>query len=569
MFGRGMIDTPWRGPRRNSLLGEALTLKTVGPDEQVLLGRAHLGQRQLLGQVEPPCPPGQFRPAPGQPCRGAVGANPGGGAFPTVPGAPPGQGQAPGAPGTPAAPSGPTCSVKPGYGPGGAPVVACSSGGGYNLFDLRSGALVMSNVSSACLSQWGNVTMAAPGDSRCGGTPPGQSGTCQDVPTDRPVVLCPPGNGVTVPYLIDSSTGNLIKSGIPADCQLPPNVRRASAGDPYCSGGQVKGNGTTLPDLIACALPGGGYEVRDAKTFAMVAPKVSETQLSTDFGNRRVLTTRNCSAIPGAQGGGAAAAGAPPAPAPPVTGTPGAAATAPGSVQAGNAGQPGAAQGGGTVPGTSIPLAPSSPGASGFLPTVPVQGGSIPSQPGAQPMPVTQNPVPPPVSRPLPYSVSQAIANWGREPQALAKALYQKYGPPDLASSEHLVWKEKGPWYLTVVQNDQVVHNWPVPHYDFLYQVIRYPIDPKYYGDLVKFNGSMILDRTLGFVGSMCGDEGMNFLAVNLAHDIAAGDLSVSEAQAAYIEAYNQYKAGGAPAYTQGIQFPMVQGYVGNPGEPA
>lgn len=565
MFGRGMIETPWRGPRRNSLLGEPLALRMIGPDEEILLGRAHLGQRQLLGQADPPCPPGQFRPAPGQPCRGAVGANPGGGAFPTLntpPGAQPGQ--APGTPGGAAAPTPPSCSVKPGYGPGGAPVTACPSGNGYTIYDYRSGSLLMSNVSATCLRQWGNVTMATDGDARCrGNAPPGQPGTCQDIPKDRPVVLCPPGNGVMAPYLVDATSGKVIKTGIPGDCQLPSNVRRASGNDPYCSGGEVKGNGSGLPELLACVEQGGTYQIRDAKSFSLIAQGVTESQLKTDYANRRVLTTRTCSAIPGGQG----APGAPP--------VPGQASAAPGGAAAGGmpVANPGVAAGsgpqspagGGTVPGTSIPMAP---GAPGFLPTVPVQGGGA-VQPGGFPGATPQGPYSAPASRPLPPEVGRATSGWGTQPAALAKALFQKYGRPDLISSEHLVWKNKGPWYLTVVQNDQVVHNWPEPHHDFLYQVIRYPIDPKYYGDIVKFNGSVILDRTLGFLGSMCGDEGMNFLAVNLAHDIATGDLSVGDAQDAYIEAYKQYKAGSAPAYTQGIQFPVSPDYVGNPGEPA
>lgn len=561
MFDRGFSETPWR--RNGGNLGRPLKLRTSRPEDESLIGNAHLGSRRLAQAPAQQCPQGQFWD--GKQCRGSIGTNPQGGGFP-------GQGaqQPPPAGGggaDAAAPQTPSCGVPPGYGPNesGAALACRAEDGTFTVYDYPTGSLLQTGVTQVCLDQWGNVTMADDGNPRCGNAPTGGT-DCDQIPTDRPVVVCPPSNGVVVNYVVDAATGALITTGISSSCALPPNARQADVSDPYCSGGLVYGEGNAQPELVACELQGGSYEIRNASDFSLVAQGVTWAQLQTEYKNRRVLVTRNCSAIPGGGGGGAPAAGAPPptggAPAPtqppgqpPLTTTP--IQTGPGT-EAGAGGQP--TGGTGVLPGQTIPISPGSMTSPRFLQPVPVQPGGTAAAPGG---------VSAPGMTPLPYDMLRAIGGWNSEPQALVRALYRKYGRPDLVSAEHIVWKNRGQWYLTVVQNDQVVHNWPEPHYDFLYQVIRYPIDPKYYGDIVKFDGSVILDRTLGFVGSMCGDEGLNFLAVNLAHDIAAGDISSGEAQDAFVEAYRQYKEGGSPAYTQAIQFPVSPDYVGNPGEPA
>lgn len=509
MFGRGFARAAWQGSQGAPLLASPVKLRRQGHDKVVELDLAG----RNLGQAAPQCPAGQFWD--GKQCRASVGTNPQGGGWPAPNTPPPSPGTQASAP-----PAAPDCRVPPGFGEGGSPALACRMpDGSFNLVDYRSGATLARGLPQSCLSQFGNVTMATEGDYRCGGGAPMAPGT----PTS-------------------------------------------------------KANASDSAELIGCWVSSGYYDLRNASDLSLVAAHVTTQQVTGDMyqGKRVRWVGMDCKASPPAAGGagGAAAvpapgagAGAAPTPAP-TQGAPGTTPTAGGTGAAST--QPRA---GGGIPLSTAGGMPGSPfgGLPGQRPlTTTPYGVQAPGQaPGVSPRPMGPTAVRPPVAAPLSQDVQRAITGWGAEPQALARALIQKYGRPDLVSSEHLVWKDRGQWYLTVLQNDQVLHNWPVPHQDFLYQVIRYPIDPKYYGDITSFDGSVILDRTLGFVGSMCGDEGMNFLAVNLAHDIAAGDLSVREAQAMFVEAYNQYKAGGAPAYTQGIHFPVSRDYAGNPGDPA
>ena len=49
----------------------------------------------------------------------------------------------------------------------------------------------------------------------------------------------------------------------------------------------------------------------------------------------------------------------------------------------------------------------------------------------------------------------------------------------------------------------------------------------------------------------------MNFVAINLAHDLITGKRTVAEARSEYTRLYKAYKHGEKHPYTQGFQFPL------------
>ena len=57
----------------------------------------------------------------------------------------------------------------------------------------------------------------------------------------------------------------------------------------------------------------------------------------------------------------------------------------------------------------------------------------------------------------------------------------------------------------------------------------------------------------------------MNFVAINLAHDIVTGKRSVEEAREEYGRLYRAYKDGEKPPYTQGFQFDLPMGDTRDP----
>lgn len=69
-----------------------------------------------------------------------------------------------------------------------------------------------------------------------------------------------------------------------------------------------------------------------------------------------------------------------------------------------------------------------------------------------------------------------------------------------------------------------------------LYQAISYKVDPADADELLKYDGSIILERTKGEIAARCDKEAANFLAINLANDVAEGRRSVEDARKFYAE---------------------------------
>jgi len=77
-------------------------------------------------------------------------------------------------------------------------------------------------------------------------------------------------------------------------------------------------------------------------------------------------------------------------------------------------------------------------------------------------------------------------------------------------------------------------HTFPAPHYDSVEAVLDYQIPTEFFTPLADFDGSVIVERTVGEVSAHCHDEQANSRALNLMHDIVTGEKNVEEARAYY-----------------------------------
>jgi hypothetical protein len=130
----------------------------------------------------------------------------------------------------------------------------------------------------------------------------------------------------------------------------------------------------------------------------------------------------------------------------------------------------------------------------------------------------------------------QVIASWKAKPAEVARTMIKKYGPPQEVTSNRLVWHANGSWKFTELVNEEIPHSFPMPHTDMLYQSIAYRIDPEDADELIQYDGSVILERTKGEIAARCDKEEANFLAINLAHEIATGKRTVDDARKFYAE---------------------------------
>jgi hypothetical protein len=157
--------------------------------------------------------------------------------------------------------------------------------------------------------------------------------------------------------------------------------------------------------------------------------------------------------------------------------------------------------------------------------------------------------------------VEKIISNWKATPQEVARTVMGKYGMPQEATEMRLIWHNNGPWKRTELINEEIPHNFPKPHPDMLKQTISYQVPIDKYDDLAEYDGSVIVERTRGEIAARCDKEEANFLALNLANEIAIGKRSAKDARKMYAEAIKEMKH---PEYMKGFLFQVSNGMQGD-----
>ncbi len=191
--------------------------------------------------------------------------------------------------------------------------------------------------------------------------------------------------------------------------------------------------------------------------------------------------------------------------------------------------------------------------------------GSGTSAPGSG---TSSESAPPPAASPATQAGSDPVANWPEPSRKAAKEMMDKYGKPAGVTPMMLVWNQTGPWKKIVVHKEPVDHKFPKPHEDVLEQTINYKVPPDKYDELAQFDGSVVARRTEGEMSAMCDKEAMNFLALNLAHEVATGKKSVEEARSEYAKQAMAFMKKESAPYTEKLLFDTPANS-GNPDEPA
>ncbi|CAN5715090.1 hypothetical protein BH23CHL3_BH23CHL3_05810 [soil metagenome] len=165
--------------------------------------------------------------------------------------------------------------------------------------------------------------------------------------------------------------------------------------------------------------------------------------------------------------------------------------------------------------------------------------------------------------------VDEIVSAWPDVPREVAQTVMEKYGPPQEATPSRLIWFDNSPWKRTILYRDSVQHDFPMPHPDLLEQFIDYQAPLDTYDDLAMYDGSVIVERTKGEISARCDKEAMNFLAINLANDIATGERNVEEARQFYAETAMAFMEGESDPYVEGFVFEVPEGGTTDPDEPA
>ena len=147
------------------------------------------------------------------------------------------------------------------------------------------------------------------------------------------------------------------------------------------------------------------------------------------------------------------------------------------------------------------------------------------------------------------------MQGWPVESRDSAQRVIKKYGEPDETCHSTLTWSRRGPWKRIVAHRELSKHNFPAPHVEMVECYIEFHVPPWKVSDLVRFDGSIVVYRTLGEVSVRGHDEETNCLALNLAYDIIAGNRSVDDARKYYAQEFLNYRRKAPAPYMRGLRF--------------
>lgn len=160
---------------------------------------------------------------------------------------------------------------------------------------------------------------------------------------------------------------------------------------------------------------------------------------------------------------------------------------------------------------------------------------------------------------------SPAIADWPENAREAAQLVVDQYGEPDEVTASRVTWHKPGPWKRITASRQVHEHNFPAPHLDSVESVIDYRFPIEKTAELYAFDGSVVVNRTVGEVSARCHDEQANFLALNLMHDIATGAKSSDEARHYYAKEFADYRRKKPTPYMEKLRFALPGGRTADP----
>ena len=175
----------------------------------------------------------------------------------------------------------------------------------------------------------------------------------------------------------------------------------------------------------------------------------------------------------------------------------------------------------------------------------------------------------PTTSRPDPMktvsSIDGIVHRWPFLSQKLARDLVHKYGFPHEASDDKFVWLYNDPWARTTLYRDGVYHSFPKPHLDALEQQLDYFVPINKVRLVESYSASLRIDQGRRQLTVRCANEAMNFLIVNLAHEIALGLLTPDQARLRQREVLAALRLRWPEPLTESLQFTQPAAVYGAP----
>lgn len=143
--------------------------------------------------------------------------------------------------------------------------------------------------------------------------------------------------------------------------------------------------------------------------------------------------------------------------------------------------------------------------------------------------------------------VLRHVAGWHATPRGAAQLMLERFGPPDQSTPIAVIWKERAPWKRITVHKD-----W---QYSPLEQTVSYYV-PRHRMEMVRaLKNGIGVDIWNNELSAQSGREALNFLALNLADEIAREQRAPEDARAFYDKTVELSAAGKSSYYLEGLLF--------------
>ena len=161
-----------------------------------------------------------------------------------------------------------------------------------------------------------------------------------------------------------------------------------------------------------------------------------------------------------------------------------------------------------------------------------------------------------PIAREKTTRAQAVISGWPAYSVLAARAMMEEYGPPDEIDAVHLAWSRNGPWLRTIVDKTA---SWPYSSQDILEQSVGYAVPQNKWPALAGFGHGVAYDARSQELAARSYSEESNFLALNLAYDIAQGRMGPKAADRLYAQTLAESAAGKSSRYMKGLLFATRQ----------
>lgn len=157
----------------------------------------------------------------------------------------------------------------------------------------------------------------------------------------------------------------------------------------------------------------------------------------------------------------------------------------------------------------------------------------------------------------IPERVEAHLKTWHDGPRRAAELMIERYGPPDTIAPVLATWRGRTPWKWIAVHGDS-------PD-SYLEHAVGYRVPPAAVDALIAFGHGIRFNPDNEEMSARSNSESLNYLALNLADEIAAGKRSPLEAGDFYVRTARSAAAGKSSPYLERLRFEPYQ----PPPEPA